>query len=112
MARQTDTYDIYQDHRLLFWRSSTQVTQEERDYITPHVGNVHTIPAERKPHIARALCWARRGELVALEGFLVTIQDAGANELARSSTVRTDTGPGACEGMWVDRIRIEETVWE
>ena len=47
-----------------------------------------------------------------MEGFLVTNQDAGANELARSSTVRTDTGPGACEGMWVDRIRIEETVWE
>jgi len=112
VARLTDTYDFYQDHRFLFWRSSTQVTQEERDYITTHVGNVHTIPAERKPHIARALRWARKGDLVALEGFLVTIQDAGTNELARSSTVRTDTGPGACEVMWVDRIQIGDTVWE
>ena len=112
VARLTDTFEFYQDHRFLFWRSTGPVTEDERSYIPPHVGNVHTIPAERKPQIARALRWAREGDLVALEGFLVTIQDAGTNELARSSTVRTDTGAGACEVMWVDRVQIGETVWQ
>jgi hypothetical protein len=49
---------------------------------------------------------------VSLEGYLVEIQDAGTNVLATSSTVRTDTGNGACEVMWVDRVQINETLWE
>ncbi|MES2638363.1 MAG: hypothetical protein V4850_02745 [Myxococcota bacterium] len=112
VARLTEAYSFYQDARFLFWRSSGPVSAGERDYITTHVGNVHTIPAEGKPHVGRALRSVREGDLVSLEGFLVVIQDAGTNELARSSTVRTDTGGGACEVMWVDRLQVDDTVWE
>ncbi|MDP2316420.1 MAG: hypothetical protein Q8P41_26215 [Pseudomonadota bacterium] len=112
VARLTETYTFYQDARFLFWRADGPVADAERAYITTHVGNVHVLPAEGKEHVGRALRSAREGDLVALEGYLVVIQDAGTNELARSSTVRTDTGGGACEVMWVDRVQVNETVWE
>lgn len=112
VRRLTEAYTFYQDARFLFWRSDGPVSDTERAYITSHVGNVHTLPAEGKPHVGRALRSAREGDRVSLEGFLVLIQDAGTNELARSSTVRTDTGGGACEIMWVDRVQIDDTVWE
>lgn len=112
VARLTEAYRFFQDARFLFWRSEGPVSADERAYVTAHVGNVHTLPAEGNVSVGRALRSAREGDLVALEGFLVTIQDAGTNELARSSTVRTDSGNGACEVMWVDRVQIDETVWE
>lgn len=112
VRRLTEAYTFYQDARFLFWRSDGPVADDERAYLTAHVGNVHTLPAEGKPHIGRALRSAREGDRVSLEGYLVVIQDAGTNELARSSTVRTDTGGGACEVMWVDRVQIDGTVWE
>jgi hypothetical protein len=112
VRRLTDTYTFYQDARFLFWRSEGPVADAERDYLTTHVGNVHTLPAERKPQVGRALRSVRTGDRVSLDGYLVVIQDAGTNELARSSTVRTDTGNGACEVMWVDRLQVNDTVWE
>lgn len=112
VARLTETYTFRQNARFLFWQSSGPVSGDERAYITAHAGNIHTIPAEGKAHVGRALRSVREGDLVALEGFLVVIQDAGTNELARSSTVRTDTGGGACEVMWVDRLQVDGTVWE
>ncbi len=112
VRRLTEAYTFYQDARFLFWRSEGPVADPERAYITSHVGNVHTLPAEGKANVGRALRSAREGDLVALEGFLVVIQDAGTNVLARSSTVRTDTGGGACEVMWVDRVQVNNRVWE
>ena len=112
VRRLTETYSFYQDARFLFWRSDAPVSEEERAYITTHVGNVHVLPAEGKPHVGRALRSARPGDLVSLEGYLVEIQDAGTNRLAKSSTTRTDTGNGACEVMWVDRVQIDGTAWE
>jgi hypothetical protein len=112
VQRLTDAYSFYQDARFLFWRSDTQVSESERTYITTHVGNVHVLPAEGKAHVGRALRSARPADRVSLEGYLVEIQDAGTNVLATSSTVRTDTGNGACEVMWVDRVQINETLWE
>ncbi|MDP2307607.1 MAG: hypothetical protein Q8P18_16410 [Pseudomonadota bacterium] len=112
VSRLTDEYSFHQDARFLFWRSSGPVAAGERDYITTHIANVHTLPAEGKANVGRALRSVREGDLVALEGFLVVIQDAGTNVLARSSTVRTDTGGGACEVMWVDRVQVNKRVWE
>lgn len=105
-------YQFYQDARWLFWRSATQPSPEEQRYVTTHVGNVHSIPAEGNDKVARALRSAEVGDLVALDGALVVVQDAGTNVLARSSTSREDTGNGACEIMWVDRIQIGTKLYE
>lgn len=109
--RLEEQYTFYQDARWLFWRSSDHVSDAERAYITAHFGNVHTIPAEGNDEVGRALRSVRAGDLVSLSGYLVEVQDAGTNVVARSSRSRTDTGAGACEVMWVDRIQIDDTLY-
>jgi hypothetical protein len=42
-------------------------------------------------------------------GLTVCYRDPG---VATFGAARVDTGPGACEVMWVDRIQIGDTVWE
>jgi hypothetical protein len=109
--RLTRTYTFYQDARWLFWRSDTPVADDERMYITTHVGNVHTIPADGNDRIARALRSVRAGDRVALDGKLVTIEDAATNVLSRSSTSRSDTGAGACEILYVERLQIGDLLY-
>lgn len=104
-------YSFYQDNRWLFWRSSEPVSEADREDVTTHVGNQHIIPAEGHPSIDRAVRWAKEGDRVALEGFLVTILDSSWQPLARSSTRREDTGGGACEIVWLDTFQNGNTVW-
>lgn len=61
--------------------------------------NTHLIPAD--PDVARRLYKVRAGDKVRLSGQLVNVQSAALKGQARSSLVRTDVGPGACEIMWV-----------
>lgn len=110
--RLLDQYDFRQNARWLFWQADRPIDEAERRYVTTHVGNLHLIPAEGRPTVDRALRWARKGDRVRIEGTLVTIQDAGTNELARSSTTRDDTGGGACEIVYVTRFQNGDTVWE
>lgn len=105
-------YTFYQDHRWLFWRSDEPVSDADRAYVTSHVGNQHLIPAEGHSNIDRAVRWARVGDRVAIEGYLVTIFDQAWQPLAKSSTSRSDTGGGACEIIWVDRFQNGTTVWQ
>lgn len=107
-----DRVTFSQNARWLYWRSDTPVSDAERADITRHAGNVHTIPAEGHPALTRALRSVRSGDLVKLDGYLVRIADAQATTLARSSTSRTDTGGGACEIVWVDRLQVGERAWE
>jgi hypothetical protein len=108
----TSRFTFYQDHRWLFWRSDDPISGEDRAYVTSHVGNQHLIPAEGHGNIDRAVRWARVGDRVAIEGYLVTLFDQAWQPLAKSSTSRSDTGGGACEIIWVDRFQNGKTVWQ
>lgn len=111
VAELEERFDFYQNGRWLFWRTSEPISEADRRYVTSHVGNLHLIPAEGMVSIDLALRRVDAGDLVRVEGYLVTIQDAGTNELARSSTRRDDTGDGACEIVWVDRLQVNETLY-
>ena len=106
-----DRYRFHQDGRWLFWRSSGPVSDEERAYITAHIGNHHVIPAEGRPQVARALRWADAGDVVRLTGFLVDIWDAQGQPVAQSSRSRDDSGNGACEIVWVDELQIGRRIY-
>jgi len=104
-------YTFYQDNRWLFWRSDHAVSDADRHDVTTHIGNQHIIPAEGHVRIDRAVRWAKEGDIVALDGYLVVILDQAWQPLTRSSTSRSDTGPGACEIVWVETFQNGDTTW-
>lgn len=81
--------------------------------ISLQMGNNHLIPATK--NIRKALGKAKVHDLVSLEGFLVNVQGKNRkNQLSswNTSLVRTDNGGGACEIIYVTKLRIENTVYE
>lgn len=65
--------------------------------------NMHMIPAN--PRIAEALSEVERDAIVRIDGFLVTVKD-GRGWAWHSSTTREDSGAGACEVVYVCRVRV------
>jgi hypothetical protein len=97
------TFDISQSNRFFYWRPKGAMTLP-RGTVIAHSANTHVIPADSL--VARGLSHLRRGEVVTLSGDLVDgVRDDGAS--IRTSLVRTDTGPGACEVMLVREVQIE-----
>ena len=72
--------------------------------ITKSSANTHIIPANED--VEYTLKKIRKGNLIHLEGFLVNI-DKG-DYYWRTSTKRTDTGNGACEIVYTERLEILE----
>ncbi len=66
--------------------------------------NMHMIPANTR--IADALSDVARNDIVRVDGFLVTVTD-GKGWGWHSSTTREDSGAGACEVVYVCRVRIK-----
>ncbi len=71
--------------------------------IASHSANMHMIPANDA--ILKTLRNVRRGDLISLDGYLVSVTGPGGWRWDTSLT-RTDTGNGACEIVWVRRIDI------
>jgi hypothetical protein len=68
-----------------------------------HSANMHLIPGT--PEVRRALEAARAGNLVTLHGRLVDVS-APDGFSWHTSLRRDDTGAGACELVWVDRLEF------
>ena len=96
-----DKISISQGGRFYHWRS--QELPIPAHQITNQSANMHLIPATGE--IAGELKRVRRGHLVRLEGYLVQI-NAQDGWTWRSSLTRADSGHGACEVIFVDRITI------
>ncbi|WP_027883241.1 hypothetical protein [Meiothermus rufus] len=87
--RQADHWYFYA------WRQSPPIPPEE---IIRNSANMHLIPANA--NIERRLKKLKPGHIVHIKGFLVNV--AGPDGFFwRTSTVRHDTGNGACEIVWV-----------
>lgn len=96
-----DALDIDQYGRFYFW--SARELPIEFAAITMHSANMHIIPATDE--VRRTLLSARRGNLVSLEGYLVEVTgDDGFRW--RSSLSRGDSGGGACEVVYVERLAL------
>ena len=92
---------ISQGNRFFYWR--TRLFPIPRREIETHSANMHMLPADAQ--VARALKRVRAGDLVTLDGLLVEA-DKPDGWRWRSSLTREDTGDGACEVVYVQRLRI------
>jgi hypothetical protein len=100
---QTSRFYLYR------YKAETPYTQ---NYISEHSANTHIIPANK--NIRKALFWVRKKQMVKMEGYLVNVSGnyKGYSVGWNSSTVRTDTGNGACEIMYVKRLHYKYKIYE
>ena len=96
------TIEISQSGRFYFWRTQSD-TPISIATIIDHSANTHVIPADSV--VRRQLLGIRPGQLVSLSGDLVdATRDDG--RWIKTSMVRNDTGPGACEVLLVRRVAV------
>lgn len=82
-------------------------------YVQFHMSNNHLIPATK--NIKKAMQKARKGELIRIEGHLVDVEASRNGRMIAawgSSVSREDIGNGACELIYVTRLRIGDTIYE
>jgi hypothetical protein len=100
-SRVLRTLEISQSNRFYYWHA-TAATTIATDTIITHSANTHVIP--QNSAIARQLSRLRPGEVVTLSGELVdAVRSDG--RWVKTSLVRSDTGPGACEMLLVTGVR-------
>lgn len=94
-----DRIDISQRRRWYFWK--TDAFPIPRKEIETSSANMHIIPANEK--VEDELDDILVGEIIMLKGYLVKITtDDGFRW--QSSLSRNDTGNGACEVVWVNKL--------
>jgi hypothetical protein len=99
-----DKLSISQSGRWYEYRWSN-LPPVDPDQIVCHSSNNHLIPAN--DGVRSLLLSMKMGSIVTLKGYLVLVE--GSDEFRwASSLMRTDTGSGACEVMWVESVSIRE----
>jgi len=78
------------------------------NYISNHSVNLHVVPATE--NIKKAARKIKKNQLVNLQGYLIDIETESFSQ--KTSRVRTDTGSGACEIMYVQRLQVDDKVYE
>ena len=86
-----------------FYNWSTHDRTIDLAYVSSHTANTHLIAATGR--IASVLGLVHRGDIVRLEGDLVDVEGPDGF-VWKTSLTRKDTGPGACETLYVRRITI------
>lgn len=95
-----DKFDISQRARWFFWKSDNYPIPRKEIEIS--AANMHMIPAteEIKDELDDLLV----GEIIYLKGYLVSAMSPQDGWRWKSSLSRTDTGGGACEVVWVEKL--------
>lgn len=96
-----DRVEISQSERFYFW-SVKQFPIPEREIIESSA-NMHLIPADAD--IEREIKRTRVGDVVTFDGYLVEADWPDGRKWV-SSLSRSDSGPGACELVWVEHFDI------
>ncbi|HLI17490.1 MAG TPA: hypothetical protein VKV22_04365 [Rhodanobacteraceae bacterium] len=86
-----------------FYRWQVRSFPIPRREIETHSANMHMIPADGV--VAHTLKSVRAGDVITLDGYLVEADKANGWKW-RSSLTRDDTGPGACELVYVRDLEI------
>lgn len=95
-----DNIEISQSNRFYYWHvESFPIPRRE---IETHSANMHLIPATDS--VKKDIDNIREGEIVQLFGSLVKVTSSDG-WYWNSSQTRNDTGNGACELIWVERVR-------
>jgi len=83
------------------------------EYIGTHLSNNHIIPANS--NINKGLSKLKKNDICYLEGKLVNffiLKNEERITFMESSLVRTDTGDGACETFYVEKLIIGDKIYE
>lgn len=102
-ARILSQLSISQSGRWYHW--SCQEFPISRSNIETHSANMHLIPAD--PGVRDTILSLRPGQVVSLDGFLVRADAEKGDWHWISSLSRNDTGAGACELVYVQRLSVE-----
>ncbi len=86
-----------------FYNWSTHDRSLDPAYVSSHTANTHLIAATGR--IRSVLGHVHRGDVVRLEGDLVDV-DGPDGFVWKTSLSRMDTGPGACETLYVRAITV------
>ncbi len=78
-------------------------------YARTHMAHLHIVPANDK--IMSALIYLFKKQPVKLDGYLVDVE-MGDGRWIRTSVSRMDSGGGACEIMYVNRVQVGRRVYE
>ena len=101
-SRVLDQMRIEQSGRWYHW--SCDEFPISRRNIEVHSANMHLIPADSG--VRRTILTLRRGQVISLDGFLVRADSTDGWHWI-SSLTREDTGAGACELVYVQRLSVE-----
>jgi hypothetical protein len=93
-----DALGVTQAQRWYFYRWSGEPPIPPDEIIRESANN-HILPAN--PAVSGLIADFREGDVVHLTGYLVKVDDPHGLSWTTSLS-RTDTGPGACEIMWVE----------
>ena len=102
MSNQTivDKFEISQRRRWFFWDADNYPIP--RKEIEKSASNMHIIPATDE--IMDELDDLIVGEIIYLKGYLVSAMSPADGWRWKSSLSRDDTGNGACEVVWVEKL--------
>ena len=71
-------------------------------YVSNHIANIHLIP--KNWSIESQLNKVKPYDIIEITGYLVDVQYG--NHIVYTSITRTDTGPGACEVIFIENFKI------
>lgn len=96
-----DKIQISQSGRFYYWFvNEFPIPQKE---IETHSANMHMIPANQE--VEEQLNEIQKGEIVEISGYLVNVSGDNGYQW-HSSLTRNDTGYGACEVIWVEKVNV------
>lgn len=101
-TRVLDQLQISQGNRFYHYRWSDQPPIPVRE-IVEHSANMHMIPANED--VNKRLDAVRVGQVVRLSGYLVRVRAPDGWQW-NSSLTRSDSGNGACELVWVEKVTV------
>ena len=102
-----DRLDLSMSNRFFFyeWSEEPGIAPEEAQR---SAANNHVIAANDE--VRKAVRSLRPGQIVTMEGYLVNALAPGGNGDWNSSLSRTDTGNGACEVFYVERMKAVDSL--
>jgi hypothetical protein len=100
-----DRLSISQGSRFFSYRPDGREWPIPVEEINRNSANTHVIPANDE--VAKTLRWVRRGQVVRFAGYLVEAVHPSGSKW-RSSLTRDDSGSGACELLWTEKLEIVE----
>lgn len=103
----TDIFNLFtwnQRNRFLIYAIRQDYIQKigGKKYINSHIANIHLIP--KNWIIESKLNKVKSYDIIEIKGYLVDIYYK--NHVVYTSLSRTDTGPGACEVILVNNVKI------